>query len=145
MNKRGWRKARFVLKGMVSARCCWYSWGFKSLFWHVHDVAAHAVADSYEWTGHLLAEVVDHQEQVPRMIHPGACVWRRDDGSLELASFGRQDGCFGGLGYIQSMLSLSSFKTPLVFILAQSATQMLRIWKLVAWFSSSSQSGSYNS
>lgn len=36
--------------------------------------ALKAVADADEWPGHLIAEVVNHKEQIPRMIHPRTVV-----------------------------------------------------------------------
>jgi hypothetical protein len=37
-----------------------------------HYISSKAVAYSDKGTGHLLAEMVDHQEEVTRVIHPRA-------------------------------------------------------------------------
>lgn len=87
---------------------------------HEHYTTPKTVADSDERTGHLLAEMVDHQEQVPSVVHPGIC----EQGDVQSGDSTNND--LSRMN-IQSILSLSSFRTPLTFIFAQSATHILRI------------------
>ena len=46
--------------------------GLHGCMMNEHDIAAEAVANANQWAWHLLTEVVNQEEKIAGMVHPGA-------------------------------------------------------------------------